>query len=80
MLAAGIITIHVAKNPSFSAIINGFLSGFLFLESMKKIEDWCNRFLNALHNVGGPFVVATDNLKEHLKSSLMEKFSVKFNI
>ena len=80
MLAAGIITPHVAKNPSFSAIINGFLSGFLFLESVKKIEDWCNRFLNALHNVGGPFVIATDNLKEHLKSSLMKKFSVKFNI
>ena len=31
MLAAGIITHHVAKNPSFSAIICGFLLWFLIL-------------------------------------------------
>ena len=80
MLAAGIIPHHVANNPSFSAIINGFLSGFSFFGSVEEIEDWCNSFLNALHNVGGPFVVATNNLKKELKSSLMKKCNVKFNI
>ena len=80
MLAAGIIPHHVAKNPSLSAIINGFLSGFIFLESMEEIEDWCNSFFNVFHNLGGPFVVAANNLKKQLKSSLMEKFGVTFNI
>ena len=70
MLAAGIIPHHIVKDPFFSATISGFLSGFSFLESMEKIEDWCKRFLNALHNVGGPFVIAANNLKEQLKSSL----------
>ena len=79
MLAAGIIPHHVAKNPSSSAIIKGFRSVFSLLESVEEIEDWCNRFLNALHNVGGPFVVAANKLKKHLESSLMKKCSVKFN-
>ena len=86
MVAAGVIPHRVVTNPSFSAIINGFLSSLPFSESveeigsLEKIEDWCNRFLNALHNVGRPFVEAANNFKMHLKSSIMKKFSIQFNI
>ena len=68
MLAAGIIPDHVAntQNPSFLAVVNGFLSGFLFLDSVEEIEDKCNRFLNALHKVGGPFVEAANKLRKAL--------------
>ena len=80
MLAVNLITRHVAANPAFSAIIDGFFSGFSFLESMKDVEEWCNKFFSAFYSVGGPFVVAADNLKKQIKSVLLKKFNVSFNI
>lgn len=80
MLAADIIPHHATTNPSFNSIINAFFCGFSFLESIEEIEDCCNKFFNAFHKLGGPFVKAANKVKKHLKSSVMEKLNVSLNI
>ena len=79
LLAVSLITPNIAKNPSFDAIINGFLTGFAFLDTVEQVEERCRKFLGAFDNVGGSFVVAADSVKRQINISLKEK-CVSFNI
>ena len=70
MLAVGLITRRIAANPTFPVIIDGFFSGFSFLETVEDIEEWCKKFFSAFYNVGGSFVLAANSLKKQLQISL----------
>ena len=80
MLAVGLITRRIATRPSFDAIIQGFYSGFSFLEGMEEIRDWCEKLFSAMRKVGGAFTVAVVNVKKQLNHSLRNKLGVQFNV
>ena len=80
MIAATIVPYHFASNPSFHAIMDGFFSGLLFMESVEEIESWCNSFLTVFSSFGESYVVVVNNIKKQLQSSLMNEFGISFNI
>ena len=74
LLSVGIITRRVATSPSFEAIIQGFYSGFSFLEDEEGIKDWCGKFLSSLRKVGGAFSLAAKSLEKQLQVAIGDKF------
>ena len=73
LLSVGIITRRVATSPSFETIIQGFYSGFSFLEDEEEIKDWCGKFLSSLRNVGGAFSLAAKTLEKQLQVAIGDK-------
>ena len=80
LLAVSLLTSRVARTPSFDVIINGFLSGFLFLKTIQQVSEHCHKFFRAMYKVGGVFTLAADSLKEQLQVSLLEKFNISLDL
>ena len=80
MYAVGLIPHAVEKNATFDAIMNFFLSGFVFKDELEEIEEHCVKFLNVLYKIGGPFVYAANKIKKSIQKTVIDKLRVQLNI
>ena len=79
LLAVSLLTGRAARTPSFDVIINAFLTGFLFLETIKEVNERCRKFFNAMYKVGGDFSLAADRVKKRLNISLLKNFNISLD-
>ena len=76
LLAVSLLTSRVARTPSFDVIINGFLSGFLFLKTIQQVNEHCRKFFGAMYKVGGVFGLAADTIKKQINVSLIKDYNI----
>ena len=67
LFAIRIIPDHVLKSPTYDEIIRCFLSSLDFIDDQSELEQNCEKFLDALLNVGGPLIGAARMLKKEWK-------------
>ncbi len=79
LLAVGLLVNEHVQNPSYHVIINAFLNGFLFLDTVDQINEHCCKFLSAMNNVGGPFSTAAEYVRKKLNDSLVKNHNITFH-
>ena len=79
LLAVSLLTSRVAEHPVFHTIITGFLSGFLFLETIQQVNEHCHKFFRAMYKVGGVFSLAANSLKKRLNVSLLKDCNISLD-
>ena len=80
LLAAKLIDRSVSKNPSYSCIINQIFNIMDFMEKKDELEEHCNKFFSELHNLGGPFEKASDQIKRHLIRETKKKLRIELKL
>ena len=80
MLEAQKIDHSVSRDPTFSKIIDQFLSAMNFMEEIQEIEAHCVTLLRVLQDVGGPCIRASERLRSQLIEEINNKLRIKFNI
>ena len=80
ILEAGIITRDVQKNPTSDNIINCFLSGFVFKDGLKEIDEYRTKFFDAFYEICGPYVDAANKIKRSIQESVRDKLGIQLNM
>ena len=61
-LAAALISPSVMKSKNFDSIATDFLAGLKLKDNVLDVQQYCQHFIDILHDVGGPAVVAAKRL------------------
>ena len=78
LFTVGIISNDVKNSPSTNTILQSFYSGFTFMNTIEEVQCHCRKFFSALDKMGGPFIIASNSLKQDIIKSIIRNFN--FNI
>ena len=78
MVQAGLITRDVCRKADYEAIMSSFQAGLDLKETLSDLEHDCNKFVNALKEVGGPARKAAEHIAKQWKCRVQKEFEVEF--
>ena len=74
------ITRAQMKSPSFDPIMGSIKSGMKLSDSLDDLEKYCNDFLKALTNVGGPVAKAAARIEKKWIESVKEEIGIELQL
>ena len=80
MVQAGLITRDVCRKADYEAIMSSFQAGLDLKETLSDLEHDCNKFVNALKEVGGPARKAAEHIAKQWKCRVQKEFEVEFYV
>lgn len=80
MLEKGLISRTLARDPSYSKIMDQFISFMGLMSEQSEVEEHCTSFIRVLHCMGGPIAKAGELIKKQLIKEVQEKLKVTLSI
>ena len=80
MFEAGLITTDLRDNPVYNDIEVNFTLLLKYLKTKEKFEEHCQKFIEALTNLGGPLETVADTLKDEWKKKVKDGLKIEFNL
>ena len=81
LLANKVISTNFKSNPNFKAVMRDFKSSMASMSSIKKLEEHCRGFLQALNELGDPnnkTSKAAKKLEEEWSTVILNKMGIHF--
>lgn len=79
LFAAGIIAKSVLKNEEYLKIHNKFISGLDWIDTIKEIQEHCEKFFKALEEAGGSLPLVANNIRQQINKK-MATLKVTFKV
>ena len=78
LYSSNLVSVSVIEEPSMNNCIEEFKSCLVFVEEYSEIQNYCNKFIQSLTAVGGPYKLAGDKLKQEWKSGIETELNISF--